>query len=83
MGFVKGPGGLFDMGCHVKVGECQTNEKPTRTVRLDGFMMGQHEQQNLGCEIVWRFFFNFSRMNRRSCSLNPPILWEQQEIIGL
>ena len=43
MEFVKVPGGSFQMGCHANAGKCRSNEKPVRTVRLDGFWMGKHE----------------------------------------
>ena len=43
MAFVKVPGGSFRMGCHANAGRCRSNEKPVRTVRLDGFWMGRHE----------------------------------------
>ena len=43
MEFVRVPGGSFKMGCHAKAGKCKDNEKPARTVRLDGFWMGKYE----------------------------------------
>ena len=43
MEFVKVPGGSFEMGCHAKSGECNNDEWPVRTVRLDGFWIGKHE----------------------------------------
>ena len=43
MQFVKVPGGSFEMGCHSNAGDCTDNEKPVRTVRLDGFWMGKYE----------------------------------------
>ena len=43
MVFVWVPGGSFQMGCHAKAGKCEDNQKPVRTVRLDGFWMGKHE----------------------------------------
>ena len=43
MEFVKVPGGSFQMGCHANAGKCRSNEKPVRTVRLDGFWLGKHE----------------------------------------
>ena len=41
--FVRVPGGSFEMGCHAKSGECNDDEWPVRTVRLDGFWIGKHE----------------------------------------
>ena len=43
MQFVKVPGGSFQMGCHANAGQCDGDEKPVRTVRLDGFWLGKHE----------------------------------------
>jgi len=43
MEFVKVPGGSFEMGCHANAGKCYSDEKPVRTVRLDGFWLGKHE----------------------------------------
>ena len=43
MEFVKVPGGSFEMGCHANAGKCDSNERPTRTVRLDDFWMGKYE----------------------------------------
>ncbi len=43
MEFVLVPGGSFEMGCHANAGKCDSDEKPVRTVRLDGFWMGKHE----------------------------------------
>lgn len=43
MKFVKIPGGSFEMGCHAKAGRCKWDEKPRRTVQLDGFWIGSHE----------------------------------------
>ncbi|MCH8888114.1 MAG: SUMF1/EgtB/PvdO family nonheme iron enzyme [SAR324 cluster bacterium] len=43
MEFVKVPGGSFEMGCHANAGKCDSDERPTRTVRLDGFWLGKHE----------------------------------------
>ena len=43
MEFVKVPGGSFEMGCHANAGDCNNRERPTRTVRLDGFWLGKHE----------------------------------------
>ena len=43
MVFVWVPGGSFPMGCHAKAGKCGKDEKPVRTVRLDGFWIGKHE----------------------------------------
>ena len=41
--FVWVPGGSYQMGCHANAGKCDSNEKPVRTVRLDGFWLGKHE----------------------------------------
>ena len=43
MEFVRVPGGSFEMGCHADSGKCFGDEKPVRTVRLDGFWMGKYE----------------------------------------
>lgn len=43
MEFIKVAGGVFDMGCHANAGQCEGDEKPVRTVRLDGFWMGKTE----------------------------------------
>ena len=43
MEFVKIPDGSFEMGCHANAGKCDDDEKPARTVRLDGFWMGKTE----------------------------------------
>lgn len=43
MEFVKVPGGSFKMGCHANAGECRSNERPARTVQMDGFWMGKYE----------------------------------------
>ena len=43
MVFVRVASGLFEMGCHANAGKCDSDERPTRTVRLDGFWMGKHE----------------------------------------
>ena len=43
MRFVKVPGGSFQMGCYRNAVNCRTNEKPARTVRLDGFWIGKYE----------------------------------------
>ena len=43
MDFVWVPGGTFHMGCHAKAGKCGKDEKPVRTVRLDGFWIGKKE----------------------------------------
>lgn len=44
MEFVWVPGGSFEMGCHSgNDGECEEDEKPLRTVGLDGFWMGKNE----------------------------------------
>lgn len=41
--FVWVPGGSFEMGCHANAGLCENDERPVRTVRLDGFWMGRYE----------------------------------------
>jgi sulfatase modifying factor 1 len=43
MEFVWIKGGEFLMGCGVSDTECQDNEKPAHTVRVDGFWMGKYE----------------------------------------
>ena len=43
MEFVQVPGGSFQMGCVTGDTECDGDEKPVRTVRLDGFWLGKHE----------------------------------------
>ena len=43
MEFVFVPGGSFEMGCHAKAGKCDSDEKPVRPVRLDGFWIAKHE----------------------------------------
>ena len=43
MVFVHVASGSFEMGCHAKAGQCDADEKPVRTVRLDGFWLGKHE----------------------------------------
>lgn len=43
MEFVQVPGGSFEMGCHSNAGQCYDDEKPVRTVRLDGFWIGKDE----------------------------------------
>jgi len=44
MEFVRVPGGSFQRGCHSgNDGQCDDDEKPVRTVQLDGFWLGKHE----------------------------------------
>ncbi|MDQ7836195.1 MAG: SUMF1/EgtB/PvdO family nonheme iron enzyme [Humidesulfovibrio sp.] len=43
MEFAWVPGGEFEMGCGPWAGECDDDEKPVHTVRLDGFWLGRFE----------------------------------------
>ncbi len=43
MKFVQVPGGSYQMGCGSWIKKCSKNEKPGHKVRLDGFLIGEHE----------------------------------------
>ncbi len=43
MEFAWVPGGSFEMGCHSNAGDCYDDEKPVRTVRVNGFWLGKTE----------------------------------------
>ena len=51
--FVRAPGGTFEMGCGSQ-SDCQDNEKPVHTVRVDSFEIGKYEVTQGQWETVMR-----------------------------